>query len=215
MKSKVKLTRPELRRQRDALIRFQRYLPLLKLKQQQLQMRLGLLGQTLKEAEAKVLDAQARLAEYAIVQRGLAGIDMDALTRPVAVETHEGNVAGVIVPVLDRVTFPEARYSLLSTPPWVDRVLDDRRAIAVAEAERAVLEQQHHAISMALRRVSQRVNLFEKRKIPEAEQAIHRIQIRLGDEMTAAVGRAKIAKGKIEAAQEPPGPATSDRGAGE
>ncbi len=209
MKTKVKLTRPELRRQREALVRFKRYLPMLKLKQQQLQMRLRQLQQELQEAEARVSAARARLAPYASVQRDRAGIDVDALTRPAAVETHEGNVAGVIVPVLDRVNFPEARYSLFSTPPWVDRVIEDRRAIAVAEAERAVLEAQRQAIAMALRRVTQRVNLFEKRKIPEAQEIIHRIRIRLGDEMTAAVGRAKIAKGKIEDAQGPPAPAAA------
>lgn len=213
MKTKVKLTRPELRRQRDALVRFQRYLPMLKLKQQQLQMRLRRLEQERQQAEAKVAAARARLAAYALVQRGRAGLDLEALTRAAKVETHEGNVAGVVVPVLDRVTFPDARYSLLSTPPWVDRVIEDRRAISIAEAERAVLDAQHRAITMALRRVTQRVNLFEKRKIPEAEEIIHRIRIRLGDEMTAAVGRAKIAKAKIEAAQEPPDPAPSDEAA--
>ncbi|MCD4823228.1 MAG: hypothetical protein K8S55_01360 [Phycisphaerae bacterium] len=46
-------------------------------------------------------------------------------------------------------------------------------------------------------KIIQRVNLFEKVKIPESLEAIRRIRIHLGDEMTAAVGRAKIAKGKI------------------
>jgi vacuolar-type H+-ATPase subunit D/Vma8 len=36
-------------------------------------------------------------------------------------------------------------------------------------------------------------------KIPENREAIRRIRIHLGDEMTAAVGRAKIAKGKLTA----------------
>jgi vacuolar-type H+-ATPase subunit D/Vma8 len=48
-------------------------------------------------------------------------------------------------------------------------------------------------------KVIQRVNLFEKIKIPEAREAVRRIRIHLGDEMTAAVGRAKIAKRKLEA----------------
>ncbi len=38
MAIKIKLTRPELKRQRDTLSRFRRYLPMLKLKQQQLQL---------------------------------------------------------------------------------------------------------------------------------------------------------------------------------
>jgi len=43
----------------------------------------------------------------------------------------------------------------------------------------------------------ERVNLFEKIKIPEALEAIRVIRIHLGDEMTAGVGRAKIAKAKL------------------
>ena len=46
-------------------------------------------------------------------------------------------------------------------------------------------------------RVIQRVNLFEKIMIPQDRDAIRRIRIKLGDEMAAAVGRAKIAKGKL------------------
>jgi len=45
----------------------------------------------------------------------------------------------------------------------------------------------------------QRVNLFEKIKIPEAKNAIRVIRIKLGDDMTSAVGRSKIAKTKLVA----------------
>ena len=47
---------------------------------------------------------------------------------------------------------------------------------------------------------TQRVNLFEKVKIPEAKEAIRLIKISLGDQMTNAVGRSKIVKNKIEEA---------------
>ena len=52
-----------------------------------------------------------------------------------------------------------------------------------------------------LTKIVQRVNLFEKVKIPEAKENIRRIRIQLGDEMTAAVGRAKIAKNKLAEVQ--------------
>jgi V/A-type H+-transporting ATPase subunit D len=45
------------------------------------------------------------------------------------------------------------------------------------------------------------VNLFEKVKIPEAEETIRLIKIYLGDQMANAVGRSKIAKKKIEQAE--------------
>ena len=44
----------------------------------------------------------------------------------------------------------------------------------------------------------QRVNLFEKVMIPNTQDNIRRIRIALGDQMTAGVARAKIAKAKLE-----------------
>ena len=43
---------------------------------------------------------------------------------------------------------------------------------------------------------SQRVNLFEKVKIPEAKENIRAINIFLGDQQTTGVARSKLAKGK-------------------
>ncbi|MBU1147018.1 MAG: hypothetical protein KKD11_01570, partial [Candidatus Omnitrophica bacterium] len=45
---------------------------------------------------------------------------------------------------------------------------------------------------------TQRVNLFEKIKIPACKENIRLIRIYLGDQQTNAVGRSKIAKKKIE-----------------
>jgi V/A-type H+-transporting ATPase subunit D len=48
-------------------------------------------------------------------------------------------------------------------------------------------------------KVTQRVNLFDKVLIPQAEANIRRILVYLGDAERAAVVGAKIAKGKREA----------------
>ena len=45
---------------------------------------------------------------------------------------------------------------------------------------------------------TQRVNLFEKVKIPECRENIRRIGIYLGDMDTSAVVRSKIAKSKLQ-----------------
>ena len=98
-------------------------------------------------------------------------------------------------------TFPEPTYSLFATPPWVDRALADLRSLNEKLARAEVLQKQYDLLSRELTKIVQRVNLFEKIKIPEATENIRVIRIRLGDEMTAAVGRAKIAKGKLEAVE--------------
>ena len=62
--------------------------------------------------------------------------------------------------------------------------------------ERLVMRHQQECLRAELCTTNQRVNLFEKVKIPECEEAIRKINIFLGDQQTSAVARAKIAKGK-------------------
>jgi V/A-type H+-transporting ATPase subunit D len=64
------------------------------------------------------------------------------------------------------------------------------------KAERAVLEKQRELVTIELNTTSQRVNLFEKVKIPECRENIRIIKIAIGDEQTASVTRGKIAKGR-------------------
>jgi V/A-type H+-transporting ATPase subunit D len=201
-KKKIKLTRPELKRQRDALSRFERYLPMLKLKQQQLQLMVRQVAQKRREAAAAAAAARETFGRYAAVLADVAGLDVKGLADPSEVSTGSTNVAGVTIPVFEGVTFPEARYSLFATPPWVDAALADLRDANRKEAELDVVSEQERLLSEELTKILQRVNLFEKVKIPEVREAIRVIRIHLGDEMTAAVGRAKIAKAKLSAEEE-------------
>ena len=70
-------------------------------------------------------------------------------------------------------------------------IVSTREEIAVIKKGLVILRQE-------LRVTTQRVNLFEKVKIPEASEAIRLIKIYIGDQMANAVGRSKIAKRKIE-----------------
>ena len=197
MAKKIKLTRPELKRHRDALTRFERYLPMLKLKQQQLQMTLRDVA-VKRRAAAKAAEAARRTFDaYRSILNDRAGVNVQELARPLEVRTGTVNIAGVTVPVFQEATFSRPTYSLFATPAWVDRALADLRELNRRQAELNVIEQQVARLHRELVKIIQRVNLFEKVKIPQAREAVRRIRIHLGDEMTAAVGRAKIAKGKI------------------
>jgi V/A-type H+/Na+-transporting ATPase subunit D len=197
MAEKIKLTRPELKRRRDRLARFQRYLPMLKLKQQQLQMTLRELAAQVRRAENELDETVAKLGRYRAVLADRAGIPLQSWSRPERVRTSRKNVAGVEVPVFEQAEFPEVRFSLFGTPPWVDEALADLRQQSRQQAAVDVLREGETLLNGELSRVIQRVNLFEKIMIPKDREAIRRIRIKLGDEMAAAVGRAKIAKGKL------------------
>ena len=197
MAKKLKLTRPELKRQRDALERFERYLPMLKLKQQQLQLTVRQVQAERRQVLAEAAAARKKFQPYRHVLNDVAGVNVRNLSKPSEVTTSSRNVAGVSVPVFESVLFPEAVYSLFATPVWVDGALADLKHMNDRLAHADVLNRQFELLSRELTKIVQRVNLFEKIKIPEAREVIRVIRIKLGDEMTAAVGRAKIAKGKI------------------
>lgn len=194
---KIKFTKGELKRQRDALKQYQRYLPTLQLKKQQLQ--LEILQQASLLAEKKHL--LERKKELAKSWAGLFTDHVPGLKEwfvPVRVSTGEKNVAGVNLPVFEKVDFPEAEYDLFSTPLWVDYAVDSLRNIISLDIEVETIEIGIGVLRHELRVTTQRVNLFEKVKIPQTEEAIRLIKIYIGDQMSNAVGRSKIAKRKIE-----------------
>ena len=196
-KRKFKRTRLELKHQRDELARFERYLPTLKLKQQQLQLALLEVKADLETIEEELDAARARFEPYRTILADLAGVNVPQLAEPEEVRTRTENIAGVNVPLFEEVKFPKADYSLFATPPWVDRALLELRDISRGKARQGVLEQEYELLNKELTKIIQRVNLFEKVKIPEAREAIRVIRIHLGDAQTAAVARAKIAKAQL------------------
>lgn len=197
MAKKIKLTRPELKRQRDALARYMRYLPTLKLKQQQLQATVLQVERELRSAEQAVSEAAGQIEPYRQILADRAGINVDELAAPSEIRRGRTNIAGVALPVFEGVSFPPLTYSLFATPPWVDRAIADFRRLNELRAKADIVAEQVRRLRHELRRITQRVNLFEKLMIPGAREAIRVIRIKLGDEQTAAVGRAKIAKSKL------------------
>ncbi|MCK4542025.1 MAG: V-type ATP synthase subunit D [Spirochaetales bacterium] len=191
----IKLTKNELKSQKDALKRFERYLPTLVLKKQQLQMVIRQVEQ--KERERQ----QARDEAYGILSEWIAvfgeDVSIENIVSVLSIDLDEGNIAGVDIPVFRSIDIEVASYDLFITPLWVDRAVEKIKEIAALDAEIEVLRKQRKLLAVELRTTTQRVNLFEKVKIPEAKENIRKIRIHLGDQQTAAVVRGKMAKNKI------------------
>ena len=193
--AKIKLTKTELKAQTDALKRFQRFLPMLQLKKQQLQ---GEIAGIVAKAEAvsakeqavrKSLDAWVGL--FATGEELLGG-----LVTVKEVKTSSANIAGVEIPVFDGIETDVKPIDLWATPAWTDDAVAALTDVLALQCERAVLERQRELVAEELRTTSQRVNLFEKVKIPDCRENIRVIKIAIGDEQTAAVTRGKIAKSR-------------------
>ncbi len=114
------------------------------------------------------------------------------------IETENGNIAGIDIPVFKRVVFEVEEYDLLMTPLWVDRGVKAAEETITLNARMEILRRQDSLLREELRITTQRVNLFEKVMIPQTRENIKKIQIYLGDMQTAAVVTGKIAKEKIQ-----------------
>jgi|TARA_A100001015_G_scaffold178718_1_gene198673 V/A-type H+-transporting ATPase subunit D len=192
--AKIKLTKNELKTQRDALKRFQRYLPTLQLKKQQLQMEMRKLDLEIIKKRQEEESARAGLASW--IRLYSEPIDLSEYVSIERLKTSRGNIAGVNIPLLDDLEFHEETPDLFETDAWMDRGVETLKLLMRLRVERQVMEEQHRLLGEELRTTTQRVNLFEKVKIPEAKENIRVIRIFMGDQQTAAVARSKIAKGK-------------------
>jgi V/A-type H+-transporting ATPase subunit D len=198
--AKIKLTKNELKKQKDALKMYRRYLPTLQLKKQQLQVEIRSIEIRSGELAARrdALDSEF-LTWIGVFGEAEAayGADGKPLLAVSAVRTATGNIAGVEIPVFEGADFALADYDLFAVPLWVDAAMDRLRTALLIDLERRVLDEQIRRLAAELRTTTQRVNLFEKVKIPEALDNIKRIRIYLGDQQTAQVVRGKIAKRKV------------------
>jgi V/A-type H+-transporting ATPase subunit D len=197
--AKIKLTKNELKKQKDALKMFTRYLPTLILKKQQLQMEI----RKVEEREALVRGEKQAIEEdfrrWIAVFGEDVGLDESLLVLK-EVRTSIGNIAGVKIPVFEGASFAPVSYDLWSKPPWVDKAVRELQRVMLLDLELRILEEQRRLLAIELRITTQRVNLFEKVKIPETKTNIKRISIYLGDQQTAAVVRGKISKRGLERA---------------
>lgn len=195
--AKIKLTKGELKRQRDALKQFQRYLPTLQLKKQQLQLEILRQNEVLREKKQAFLKKRQAIDSWA----GLlddSPINLKPFLKPVKISTHFKNIAGVNIPVLDLLEFSPGDYDLFTTPLWMDLAIEALKEAVILNKEILLNEEGAAILRGELRIITQRVNLFEKVKIPFAQENIRLIKIYIGDQLANAVGRSKIAKRKIE-----------------
>ncbi len=198
--ARIKLTKTELKAQTDALKRFRRFLPMLQLKKQQLQAEIAGISQKAEQVAGREDDERAALAGWVgLLADGEALLS--GLVRVKSVNTGTANIAGVAIPVFESVDTEVGEIDAWSTPPWTDDAVKAVTSILALRCERKVLERQRELITAELATTSQRVNLFEKVKIPDCRENIRVIKIAIGDEQTAAVTRGKMAKSRVPEAQ--------------
>ena len=195
--AKIKLTKTELKSQQDALKQYCRYLPTLQIKKQLLQQEIRLsrerLQENLREREKLVEDLSGWIALFGNTEmldwlRG--GIRLERVRR------GRMNIAGIMVPTFEGAEFSMPELDPVLTPWYADEAAEALKQAVSLRAAGRIIEEQERMLSEELRSTSQKVNLFEKVKIPECRENIRQIRIYITDQETAAVARSKIAKKK-------------------
>ena len=194
--AKIKLTKNELKVQKDALKMYRRYLPTLTLKKQQLQAEIRTIEAKAEAVRKAKTELEAGFGDWIAVFS-----ERDAFPKGIItvanIRKGKGNIAGVDIPTFDGADFSRGDYDLYYTPLWVDIAANHMEKAIMLDLEAEVLDEQVRLLERELRATSQRVNLFEKVKIPETEENIKKISIYMADQQVSAVVRSKISKRKI------------------
>ena len=193
--AKLAMNKSTLQKERERLKLYQRVLPSLELKRRQLMVEVARAREALKHAREEI----GRLTAHVGAQLPMLAdhaIDVSGLVRIESADITEENIIGVRLPLLGEVQCTIQDYAMLAKPHWVDVLVDCLKEAVILQLNQQVMEERVKRLDYAVRRTTQRVNLFEKVLIPSAKKNIQRIRIFLGDAERAAIVRAKISKSK-------------------
>ncbi len=199
--AKIKLTKNELKVQKDALKMYQRYLPTLTLKKQQLQSEIRIIEAKAASVRQERENLEKGFSSWIAVFSEESAFP-DGIITVSNIRKGTGNIAGVTIPTFEGADFSRGDYDLYETPLWVDIAANHMEKAMLLDLEAEVLDEQVRLLEKELLSTSQRVNLFEKVKIPETQANIKKISIYMADQQVSAVVRSKISKRKIAARDE-------------
>ena len=193
--ARLQLNKSSLARESHNLKTYQRFLPSLDLKRQQLMAERAKARRQLSELQ----EQQAHLSRYVSNQLPMMAndeVELTNLVRLQQVQIEQENVVGTRLPRLENLVIETKPYNFLAKPHWVDLVCKKLVEAIELSVQIELQEQRISILNKAVMTITQRVNLFDKVLIPKAQDNIKRIRIYLSDEQMVSVVRSKIAKNK-------------------
>lgn len=193
--ARLQLNKSSLAREAKNLKTYQRFLPSLDLKRRQLMVERERAAKELAQSLQQRERFNKRVAET-IPMLANQDVDLSDLVTVTRVHLGSQNLVGTRLPYLDGVDIQVQPYALLAKPHWVDNVTAMLQEMMTLHINVQVFQRRLDLLNDAVKIINQRVNLFEKVLIPNAEFNIKRIRIYLSDGQMAAVVRSKISKRK-------------------
>lgn len=189
------LNKTSLHKENERLKTFERFLPTLDLKRKQLLMERAKAAATLARVQKDLAALHGVVADnLPMISNEL--VDLTKLVEVTDVQLAEENVVGAYVPVLKSYKCQTRPYGYMGRPHWVDNVADRLRERLELRIRLQVARRRYEILQVAARKITQRVNLFEKVLIPRTRMNIKSIRLFLSDAERISVVQAKIAKAK-------------------
>lgn len=195
MMSRLSFSKASLHKEGAQLKRYRQYLPSLDLKRQQLIAERTKASDLLEQTKQQI-EACRKTVEQQLPMLSDEQIDLTGLVTIKSVTFTEQNVVGIKLPLIDNLEISLCSYSFLTKPHWVDQVVVQLKMMLELQLKLKINQQRLDILQLAVKKVTQRVNLFDKVLIPRARDNISKIRIYLSDAERASVVRAKITKQK-------------------
>jgi V/A-type H+-transporting ATPase subunit D len=106
--------------------------------------------------------------------------------------------AGVVVPILDKVTFEIGHYSLFNSPSWFMDGIELLKQLAHTGIEAEFARTKLELLERARKKTTQKVNLFEKVQIPNYKDSIRKVKRYMEDEESLSKSSQKIMRANLE-----------------
>jgi len=190
---RLALNKASLSKQSRQLKTFDRFLPSLDLKRKQIMAEQARERAAMERTRQDMEALRDRVAAQ-IPMLANREIELSELVKVKSASLGKHNVVGTHLPTLESVEVQVRDYGYLAKPHWVDRLVVELTRMLEFQVQLAVQQRRAALLDEAARKVTQRVNLFEKVLIPRARENIRKIKIYLADAERAAVVRSKIAK---------------------
>jgi len=127
------------------------------------------------------------------------------LVRVEDVKLSRKKIAGVVLPILEKVQFETRPFSLFNRPKWFLDGVKTVEELAEIGIRRDFQEIRLNRLEFARKKTTQKVNLFEKIQIPGYQEAILKIKRYLEDEENLSKSSQKIMRAHQERRKEEEG----------
>ena len=196
--AQLALNKTSLTRETRQLGTYERFLPSLDLKRRQLIAERNTARRRMHSIDDDIATREANVGAQ-LPMAADERLSLDNIVSVRSVEVGEENVVGLRLPVLQTVETDVMPYSMLARPHWVDALVGELETLVELRIRAQVQTRRLDILEQAVKKITQRVNLFDKVLIPRTRENIRRIRISLSDAERAAVVNAKIAKRKRQA----------------